>query len=179
MPESVFISALDAQCQALYLPVLANNALYVGSNIQNLQGGPPYELPWGTNANQANGTGGATPLPAQVTGIYGTTSEFTGPAYRGRSYVPFPTSEFVTAGPPPIPSNAYLTLLGLLALQFTGLLPIASGGVTVTVQWILVQFSVGGAVFSYTPLTGFKLPQRWATQKRRGDYGRTNPMPTP
>lgn len=177
--ENAFITSLDTSLSALYIPLLTNGALYIGSNIQSLLGGPPYEQPTGTNANQANGTGGTRPMPGQVCGIYSTTSELTGPGFRGRSYVPFPDTTAGSTAAPSIPIPTYQALLSALAINVIGSLNVTGGGGTTTIQWELCEFSPGGAVFATVPLTDFIVRPRWATQKRRGDYGRTNPQPTP
>ena len=123
----------------------------------------------GTNAGPGVGTGIA--LPAQVCGLVSLRTNVGGRQGRGRSYIPFPsqmnqTDEFT-------PNAAYLTALTtigdfLIANQICGTAPNQT-------TLVPVLFNRKTSVFSY--LSNYRLPPRWATQRRRGAFGRPNESP--
>lgn len=118
-------------------------------------------------------------MAGQVSGIYSVETAFSGRGYRGRQYIPFPASVFSTAGPPSYMSAAYRTLLSALALGTSGGTFIDVGASTYNLIWCLYHSSPEAVAGTYTPITTYKVGQNWATQRRRGDFGKLNNVPTP
>lgn len=111
------------------------------------------------------------PLPRQCTGIISWRTAGSGPGMRGRSYIPFPPVEADEGDG--VPTDAYLTLLGLIAGAFLSVRDIeVSGRVAHIDPGILHRSDL-----SFTPFTDFRTPRKFATQRRRGSYGRPNSTP--
>ena len=177
--EDAFIAKLDQLLAALYKPCITNAAQYVGSDMQNITADPPYPLQVGTSANSGNGTAGAQPLPSQVCGIYTVLTPMTGRGNRGRVYVPFPDQSFNTVTTPPTPNAAYAAVLNPLANATVGLVTYTITGVTIIINWAIRHGPHSPGAGGITDTIDFRTRQAWATQRRRGDYGRPNPVPAP
>jgi hypothetical protein len=177
--ESALATGIDAQLAPLYKPALCNLAQYIGSDIQNITGMTPYPIQIGTNANAGNGTGGSLPMPGQVSGIYTTYTGLTGKGYRGRSYIPFPSITHATTTAPSSPTSAYQALIQLIAASTVGVTTVGAGTGFVTLTWALRHVAPSSLAGTMTPITSALARPDWATQRRRGDYGRLNPVPVP
>lgn len=177
--EISVLTSIDTTAASQYKPCLANVAQYVGSDIQNITGARPYPVAVGTNVNIGLGTGGTLPIPGQVSGIYTLLTLYAGRGYRGRSYIPFPPSGASTTTTPPSYTGAYQANLASIASTFSGVINFTAGGSTYTIQWGIVHQSPAGVKGTFTASTSYRVGINWATQKRRGDFGRTNPSPTP
>lgn len=130
----------------------------------------PYPLP-GIATSTSTGALVAPTLPGQASGIITKVTEFSGRKYRGRVYVPFPAPSQNDVDN--TPTDNYVSNLLLLSQQlFAQPWTITDdGGNMVTVLAYLRQKL---APHNLTPITGGNPRKEWATQKRRGDYGRTN-----
>jgi len=177
--ELAFIAVQDIIFAALYKPALTDGAEYIGSDIQNITVGPPYPLQSGTSANQGNGTGGTLPMGAQVSGLISTRTAMSGPAFRGRSYIPFPSADSTDATAPAFPNAAYSAQLQLIANAALGTVGYTIGGGTVSVTWVIYHYQPAALRALPTPITAAFPTGSYATQKRRGNYGRLNPSPVP
>jgi len=162
---------IDTDFAPCIKPLLYNGAEYRGARVRRLF---PVGLDgWqGTNANSGFGSGGAVGLPKQTAGLIRFNGQTLGKHGMGRWYVPFPsTTANETDGKP---TAAYQTLLDTLGSQAV----INPYDVTVagtTAHLTPVNFD-RVAVTTY-PVNQYTSSDRWATQKRRGDYGRTNIPP--
>lgn len=165
-----FADFMDPLASQYYCPILANNAKYIGvvANILTLTPKPARRT---ANANAANGTGGANENPRQACGIFTLTTAFAGPQYRGRLYLPFsPAADDGTTGGP---SSAYLTDANLLAFNFYFTQSVLVAGRSADmVQQIRHRPTNNG-----TDLEDIITQHKWATQKRRGSYGKPNVSP--
>lgn len=122
----------------------------------------------------APGASEGEPLPMQVAGLITRRSERSGPKGRSRTFVPFPPSsrnQFRLGEPRP--SIAYLDRLDSLAQTLTGGTPLEE----VPTVWSATfgLWSRRDLVFS-TYVTVSARPV-WATQRKRGNLGKTNPLP--
>jgi hypothetical protein len=126
-------------------------------------------------AGAGMGTGGALALPRQTSGITDWRTRFAGRAYRGRTYWPFPSvSHDVGDG---IPTGAYITLISTLATGFLNFTNVTGSG-TATVQLVMRhrKNKAGTIPIPSQILVGTQLT-KWATQRRRGSFGRPNVSP--
>lgn len=117
------------------------------------------------------GTAGADPLPGQVSGLIAFGTDLAGPSQRARLYIPFPDQSL---NDPLLnrPSVAGLTLYaGLVALLSVPLGVTGAGGNAAATPVIWHR-----ATSTYAFITSGTARDAWATQKRRGNYGRTNPV---
>lgn len=171
----ILAGSMSIKAGNLYPNLLANDALYFGCTVQVVTT-EPVGLPSASRANTLNGAAGATILPCQVSGMVTLRSDLAGRANRGRVYIPFPAAQDSTNSVPmlnPFPTNDYVTRLDALA---TGLF------VFVTLSPALLNLNLQGVIRhradgTFTRLTTFLSRQLWATQRRRGDYGRPNANP--
>jgi hypothetical protein len=155
--------------------ISATAATLVGWKLACVSQLPP-DLP-GIVTDGVACTGGATPVPTQVSGIIQALTLKAGRAYRGRIFVPFPWIAAVDTDQ--TPTAAYVTALNTWAN---------------TVGMVNQLLTVGGNVYQLVPViwhrhagkTGIPLARtydimteanarkEWGTQRKRGDLGRLN-----
>lgn len=125
-------------------------------------------------ANEGPGAVSANTLPGQVTGLITLTTPLAGPKYRGRRYIGFPTEDDLQLDG--IPNSAYVLKLNAIALLWgPGPNPFANSGLTGTAVMQTVLWHRDTQTFS--EVTGTISRKKWATQKRRGNYGAPNVTP--
>lgn len=165
-----FAQGVDALVFAAYPPLLTNSASYRGVGARGIW--PlPVTLESAYVANNAAGTAGTAPAPAQISGLLALRDGLAGQRHRGRMYIPFPDLSDVSATT--IPTAGYQTRLNTLAASLTGAFLITGAGGTATIQMAIyhrdthtvngVNAIIGRAAF--------------ATQRSRGVYGRPNTLP--
>jgi len=117
------------------------------------------------------GTGGATAGPRQTAGLISWKTALAGPGGRGRTYVPFPSNSDVdTDG---TPNATYVGKLGDLDNALGAFTTVSAGGRSATVAIGIRQSKTG----NFVPFNAGVNNKKWATQKRRGSYGRPNSSP--
>lgn len=167
--------ATDAEIAAamalIYPPAMKNMlvsaANYHGLNVQKIFPLPPtVAVPSSVGAGPGLDT--SEPLPRQVSGIITLRTAFAGRRYRGRIYIPFPGE--LANDPNGVPSVAYVT--GLVALANLVLPPVVAGagGNTSTLTSVLFHRDTN----TTDAITNAVAQSKWATQRRRGSYGRPN-----
>jgi hypothetical protein len=139
----------------------------------------PLWAPAGSIAGNGVGTAGAVHLPKQTCGLISYVDGLSGRAHRGRMYVPFPSSaDNVADG---VPTVGYVVNLGaLLTALLVPIIVVGAGGNTTIQPGLYHRAKVGPPPVpqSITILSGPPTPSTlWATQRRRGDYGRPNRAP--
>jgi hypothetical protein len=128
------------------------------------------------NAHAGGGGAAGVTQARQACGIITWITAFAGRAFRGRSYMPFPpTTDDQSGG---IPTNLYLAALSTMAGDLLAFGTAGTGGNTTTMQMVLLhKKNKAGVTPPPSAITlGFPRP-RFATQKRRGSYGRANSSP--
>jgi len=168
----------DTTVSPSYFPLLNNNATYRG--VQAIKWLVPSAVPAVANLNTHVGTGGATACPTQVSGLIQWHAASAGRKYRGRNYIPFPaTAHVATDGSP---SAAYIALLQTFAawMGIDNYPPDSGPGGFGQIRQVIVH---GGKA---PPVAGAQIPSpviqatvsaRWATQRKRGMFGRLNTSP--
>jgi len=155
---------------AAYPPLMANAAATDGVSCQNLSV-LPLEEPQLSIAVPTGGSVVGAPMPGQVSGIITKRTGLTGRANRGRMYIPFPGQGDSTSSSEPQPSPSYVTRLNaLISLLFGAPIVISTGGDGCTIQPGIYHRATG----TFTNGAGGTARSKWATQRRRGDYGRPN-----
>jgi hypothetical protein len=134
---------------------------------------PATNVPANSVIGAGAGAGGAVPLPKQSCGIIKFTTGSPGPGGRGRWYTPFPPqagdSGFSTVSP------AYQVLLQNLAAVVGITVTIATGGRSAVLQRVIRHgINKLGIYPPPSPVLAFVQDAIWATQKRRGSFGRQN-----
>jgi len=158
-----------------YAPLLHNDASFYGTSVQDISA-LPYLLPGQDASNPLTGTGGATPLPDQVSGIITIQTAFTGRKNRGRVYVPFPPQQLSAVQANPIPLSGYVSRLSTLGIDLLNL-SLNDGLGNIATMHLEIHHRVLHALGSWTDAQAVRPNFKWATQRRRGDYGRANGLP--
>lgn len=154
-----------------YVPLISNNVTVHTASVRHL-----FPLPQGLEvfSNQAafgGGTGG-TNMSKQTAGIVTLNTALPGRANRGRKYLPFPGE--LNNVDPGIPDPGYIASLTAWLNNFVPTTTLIVGGQNET--WTPIIFRKTLPASSPTILTG-KVRGVWATQRRRGSYGRPNVLP--
>jgi hypothetical protein len=148
---------------------LCSNATFEGNTVQVIL---PVRRPytWSLSGSGAGAISG-DPLPKQDAGLIAKLTTLTGRANRGRLYFPFPSeASNDTPGQPGVAYRAALDALG--AVLFVPQTVVGVKG-TVSFSPIIYHRASGGG----QPVVNWAVRTRWATQRRRGDFGAINRLP--
>ena len=154
-------------------PLLNNNAEYRGIRVQMYLAIAPIPLFVDVvSTNSAGvGTGGPTSLPKQSSGIISWYTNLPRQANRGRSYIPFPAAEHDSGDG--FPDAPYVTALNALRGQIRAFNGTTTGGRTCSLQQVLFKRFTK----TFEPVVIGLARPLWATQRRRGSYGRPTGVP--
>lgn len=166
--ENLAVS-LRVLASADYLPALSSAASFYGISIKRTFPAPTQPV---TSSLLTPGTGTGLIAPRQAAALVAKVTAVAGRKGSGRIYFPFLDAALISAaGHLTAPGVA---LLNTMAGDFLATLITTAGfGINVTMNPQLVS----GNGITYTPITSFVVRTKIATQKRRGDYGRTNSLP--
>lgn len=161
---------LSGSFHQTFKAVMSSSARFVGVGVRRIQ-----PLPVTVESSDAAnvGAGGVTGeiLPTQVCGIITLRTQYAGPRYRGRVYVPFPSeaSNDTTGEPIAAYNAAMVNLANVFAMTLTG----GGAGNTNTIKPVIWSRKFG------EPEDVVRADQRskWATQRSRGMSGRKNVPP--
>jgi len=173
--------ALEADVDGIivYPPILNNGAFYRGTQVSIHTGVPPYSAitaPVFSVTSPTAGNAGAVALPRQTCGLCRLTTALPGPKNRGRCYAPFPAADSDSGDG--VPSAGYLADLITWSFVMGAGRAIAEGGRTATlVRVIIHRPDKHGLVAVPTPVSEHPTLAFWATQRRRGSFGRANKSP--
>jgi len=165
------ITELDTLFAGLVKPCMTADADYYGSQLyyQTPVGAPPRPESFIGNAGPGSDAGEA--LPLQTSGLISLYSDTLGKTGQGRIYVPFPSID--SQGTDSTPDALYNVDLSNLATSLITPRTVTDGAVTAIFNPVL--YKPGGA----PPLQLTRAVPRdaWATQRRRGNFGRVNNRP--
>jgi hypothetical protein len=155
-----------------YKTLMANGAKYLGTRVRRVS---PVGLDqWGVSVVGAgDGTAGAVAAPGQVAGLITFLSPFLGKSGEGRMYVPFPALADIVGDGSARP--AYVVALTSLAGKFT--LPLSVVGPTGGTWELDAALWSPSAPAEWKNITDSRASSVFATQRRRGAYGRLNRLP--
>jgi len=162
--------AFDTALAARYKAVLSVAARYRGVSIQRILPLPPT-YPQIVTTSDGVGTVAGDMMSTQTSGIVSAKTEFAGPKYRGRAYIPFPGEASNDANGLPI--AGYVTDLEDIGDELYTPVVIGGGGNTVTLTPCIYH----RATATVTKIDGYTARAKWATQRRRGSFGQVNPTP--
>jgi hypothetical protein len=162
-----------------YVNILNQNAIWRGVQVQVFDPAPPHRAVTQAvhnNSNPLAGVAGTTAIPRQVCGLGSFSTALPGPANRGRVYFPFPaTADDVGNGQP---TTSYIARLNfVLGIVNTGVAIVAAGRTATLVRILVHRKNKAGLTPLPTPVTGSTASGFWATQRRRGSFGRANVSP--
>jgi hypothetical protein len=172
--EADFLAVIEPIYAPLWKGIINNNATYEGMTMQIITA--PISLASKNNLSTGFGTGGATSAATQTAGLIQWGTGLGGRKYRGRLFLPFPsTAEDGTTG---FPNTGYMVGLAAIKDEYVGHTAWTIGGGAQTILPVLRHrkdktgvTSDPTVIFSGTPV------QAWATQKKRGYFGRPNASP--
>lgn len=163
-------AAGDTKFSAAITALCSSEANYVGTLAQHIWPAPTGLLGKGV-ANAGVGGGGTPCCPRQVAGLISKNSNTPGRSGRGHTYVGFVPVEAVQGMG--APTGAYLALLSTLATAMMEDMAVTGGTGTALLRPGIYSRK-SHTIADYT-LVGRET--QFATQRRRGAYGRTNPNP--
>lgn len=168
-------SAFDSLIATDFKMLLQNNAQYRG--VQAYVNHLPLPLAQVSTAGAGAGTGGTVGQARQTCGISKWLTDFAGPAYRGRTYWPFPpTADDSGIGVPSAPYIVDLQTITVLMFTFFSIPGTVSGAAAC--RMVLKHgINKSGVIPPPTLITTLSVDPVWATQKRRGSFGRANVSP--
>lgn len=167
-----FVNTMDTELASLFKGIMSPNSIYQGCQayFANLRPLPSAVL---SSLFPGPGTHGTIGLPRQTCGITEWGTGFAGGRGRGRTYWPFPgVSDDIGAG---VPGAAYLVDIANLAAVLQVGISVTGGGGNVGLQLVLRSKALPATV--YQPIITHREPAKWATQRRRGSFGRANVSP--
>lgn len=165
--DQALSDAIDTIIAPKYKSALGSDSDYRGTQLYIVTRRPmPAYV--STTASAGFGTASGLTMGRQTSGLIAWRTAFAGPGFRGRTYFPFPTTGEDASGA--IPSNGYLTILNGLSTALTGG---NSFGVAGTAKLSIFHRTTR----TPTTVTSGAPIAKWATQKRRGSYGRANVSP--
>jgi len=176
--QTQIATAIDALIAPLIKPTLVITARYRGSMTARVFP-VPRVVTSNITANAGDGIVAGDPLPGQVSGIITLRTLNAGRKYRGRFYVPFPGE--ADNAPTGVPTGSYQTALDTLGTALVQtIVGVGSGGNTANLEPVLAKFTY--ANHEVQSVQTFLLDSRigrprWATQRRRGNYGAQNVAP--
>lgn len=164
-------AALSTAWATAYKALVENSTSFRGVRVRRIF--PAGNDAWAiSTADAGPGTAGNGALPLQTAGLI----TFAGPALgakgEGRQYLPFPSvTDNLASGRPSPGYKLAATALGALIVADQD---ISVGGVVFgTIRHVNFNITTHATVRLNTVLR----VGEWATQKRRGDYGRANRIP--
>lgn len=163
---------LNAIIAPLFKGLIASTARYRGLSLQKINA--PARVPEVAKTLDGPGTGSSGLTPTQVCGIVHFKTSLAGPANRGRLYLPFvDLSDVTSAG---APGAAYITAINTLftALGTSDTIVGAGGSTRIDMT---IRHKANPLV--NTPVESIEPGTKFATQRKRGMYGRTNATPLP
>lgn len=110
--------------------------------------------------------------PAQITGLMRLYTDIRGKRGEGRTFVGFPPLESLDTDSTPV--VGYVAAVEALAVKYTGVQLIDFGAFTFTGSFGL---SDAGPPATFGTFTSNNVPKAFATQRRRGEFGRLNTPP--
>jgi hypothetical protein len=168
--DTQLAQAVDNATRALYQTILTSAAAYWGVKVIRRTPAPSAAAAYST-LTASIGSAGSKPLPTQTAGLLKLHSTTFGRKGRGRIFLPFPDEADITGT---VPTSGYITQLeaigaALLGLETVGTLPNTAA--------ILLAVGNRSATGTYAVVSSTAPGSQFATQRRRGGYGKINVVP--
>ena len=160
-----------------YKLIIPSVATFWGCSCKNVSQSP---IPTAStdNSTKGPGTDGAILLPTQTSGLISLRTPYAGRKYRGRMYIPFPSMTDNTA--PDVPSASYVSAIQALGNVLAAPITITGVPYQATAKCGIFHRPPKGQPVtpsSITVITKAIAASIWATQRRRGEFGRKNVAP--
>lgn len=167
--------AISDKMGTLMKPMMGTAGNYYGCSLYTrvVNSRAPIALLGNSTVNSGTGSTASDVLPRQVSGIVAFKGSLLGHSVKGRAFIPFPPE--VNNNANGHPDATYTGLLAALGTMYQGPTTFTHliSGATITLRGKLVPLSGTGdvAITIVTPRA------KWATQRRRGDFGKVNAPP--
>jgi hypothetical protein len=165
---------IDAWYAPFYKPCISSRTTYHGVSVQIHRLIANYYQAVST-ANQGVGTAGAEDLPRQCSALTTWRTELAGPAFRGRTYWPFPPDQFDIGDGKITPAG--VTTYGALANRIHALAFIGDNTNSIQISMCLRNKPVKNQPWTLNTITFGETGNQWATMRKRGFYGQPNRTP--
>jgi hypothetical protein len=172
--------AFDTLIAGAYQDILCTTASYNGVQAQIILRDPTtIFMPASVSSTVGAGPGlvSGNELPRQVCGLISWKTALAGRKNRGRTYFPFPPVSFDTGlGVPSSTAQGLYGAISTLAFDFVSL---PASGLHFQLSLFHRNFPAGTPPIpsTYDPIVAATQVDKWATQRRRGSYGRANVSP--
>ncbi len=171
-----FANSIDTIAANLYGPLVTPQVTYNGIQVYFLKRTPMVlPNPVKSVSSAGPGTAGGSILPLQTAGILKYNTNLRGPAGRGRVYLPFISSSFLTTLGEP--TTAFDVLVNSFCSAMLPPLVVTNGASTATLVWSLVRKELLPAPPSSTEIVFAESAAKFGVMHKRGDYGRLNVSP--
>lgn len=168
--QTQIATAIDGAVAAPYKAWMGSPATYRGVGVTKIF--PlPRVLEESVNGNNGAGTGGAKLCTQQTAGLNSYHTGLAGRRFRGRMYLAFPSDTFATNDGNI--TGGGVTAIGNIAAALAFGVTVTSGPNTANIAYGLW----GRVTHVFTGWNTVTSQNKFATQRRRGQYGRTNLMP--
>lgn len=163
--------SLSTSIAPMYKDLLDSSCEYLGLSLQDF----PYRLwyPEYSNASQGPGLIVGNDAPSQASGLVSFRTLYGKPSGRGRIYIPFPS--VTSNGADGLPIDDYVEDLQVLGSYFSANITATTSTQAIVLVAIIANSTGSGPTKDIINGIGVK---KWATQRRRGSYGRQNVVPT-
>jgi len=168
--DSDLAARMDAILGPLYVDLMSVESEYRGIGVQRINPIPPTVEVF-ANIQADTGAVAGDLLPRQTCGLISKKTNLAGRKYRGRAYIPFPSE--VDNAADGTPTGGYL--VNLLALADALEVPVVVG--TAPNETTLTPILWHRLTSTFDVITLTATNDKWATQRRRGSYGRVNTSP--
>jgi hypothetical protein len=160
----------DTLFNAAYKALMCNLAAWRGVGVRRIT---PTQLSieYTSIGNAGAGTAGANPQPKQLAGLLRKNTDRPKEKGRGRLYVAFPATADNSSTANPI--AGYITRLNTLGTALSTNVLVGTAPNTATLKPVLWDRTLLQA----TDIASMTGQAYWATQRRRGDYGKANVVP--
>lgn len=177
--DATVAAFFDAMMAPLYKLLISNVASYLGVEVQLRRGSPSVpSQPALSGLFPDTGSGGANALPRQVTGLLSFRTATAGPAFRGRIFLPFPsTAGSTTQGEPTAPYISAIEDLRDALIPFMGDGDTIVGGSGSANLILIVRHRGLAYPADRTIVESGVARTAFGTQRRRGTLGEANKAP--
>jgi len=176
----VTISEMAAALSNIFSPgyqsIMPASAAYRGTGVKNLMPPPTQEAT--STSGAGPGVASGFEIPQQVSYLVNFKTESSGRGFRGRVYPGFVANSFVNASGNM--NAAGFTAIQLMAATIVGNFTVTSGANQTTIQLIILRRQANKLPLpfpTYADVITITARNAFATQRRRGDFGRTNTTP--
>jgi len=170
LPQEI-VDTYSANVASLHKNWMPAAARFIGCSLQFANVLPPTIPPYTSHLGVGDGNRSGDLLPKQVAGLIHLHGSRAGRHGRGRMYIGFGTE--VWNGGDGLVIGAGLVTLDAMRLFYAFAHDFVGAAGTTRLEPCL-RNRVSN---EYTSLVNSVVDDRWAPQKRRGDFGRTNPIP--